>query len=147
MEERAQHRAGQRQMLQFYKALARYQATKDEARALGHDGYALTVSARRPEKLEDVQAAACSEARARLKREGVPTSGSSLGAPGTEAVTRLADTADGLGSGKPADIVVGQRHGLGKAGDQPLALVAGDELPRQAVPPRGKPGQLRGELW
>src|SRR5688572_8830871 len=46
---------------------------------------------RRPVRVEceDVQAEACTQARARLKSEGVPTSGSSLGAPGTEEVTRL----------------------------------------------------------
>jgi hypothetical protein len=46
---------------------------------------------RRPVRVEceDVQAPACTEARARLKRAGVPTSGASLGAPGTEEVTRL----------------------------------------------------------
>jgi hypothetical protein len=46
---------------------------------------------RRPVRVEceDVRARACTQARDRLKREGVPTSGSSLGAPGTEEVTRL----------------------------------------------------------
>ncbi len=46
---------------------------------------------RRPVRVEceDVQARACKAARERLQREGVPTSGSSLGAPGTEQVTRL----------------------------------------------------------
>jgi hypothetical protein len=46
---------------------------------------------RRPVRVEceDVQAKACTEARARLKEAGVPTSGSSVGAPGTEEVTRL----------------------------------------------------------
>ena len=46
---------------------------------------------RRPVRIEceDVQAAPCKEARDRLERAGVPTSGSSLGAPGTEEVTRL----------------------------------------------------------
>ena len=46
---------------------------------------------RRPVRVEceDVKAPACAGARERLQREGVPTSGSSLGAPGTEAVTRL----------------------------------------------------------
>jgi hypothetical protein len=46
---------------------------------------------RRPVRVEceDVHAAPCTEARDRLQREGVPTSGSSLGAPGTEEVTRL----------------------------------------------------------
>jgi hypothetical protein len=46
---------------------------------------------RRPVRVEcdDVHARACTQARNRLGREGVPTSGSSLGAPGTEEVTRL----------------------------------------------------------
>jgi hypothetical protein len=46
---------------------------------------------RRPVRVEcdDVHARACAQARDRLKREGVPTSGSSLGAPGTEEITRL----------------------------------------------------------
>jgi hypothetical protein len=46
---------------------------------------------RRPVRVEceEPDAPACEEARKRLKDEGVPTSGSSLGAPGTEAVTRL----------------------------------------------------------
>ena len=46
---------------------------------------------RRPVRVEceDAEADACKDARARLQREGVPTSGSSLGAPGTEEVTRL----------------------------------------------------------
>jgi Domain of unknown function (DUF4430) len=46
---------------------------------------------RRPVRVEceDVDARACTQARSRLGREGVPTSGSSLGAPGTEVVTRL----------------------------------------------------------
>jgi Domain of unknown function (DUF4430) len=46
---------------------------------------------RRPVRVEcdDVESKPCTEARARLEDEGVPTSGSSLGAPGTEAVTRL----------------------------------------------------------
>jgi hypothetical protein len=46
---------------------------------------------RRPVRIEcdDVKEAACSEARSRIERVGVPTSGSSIGAPGTEAVTRL----------------------------------------------------------
>ena len=46
---------------------------------------------RRPVRIEceDVQAAPCKGARARLERAGVPTSGSSLGAPGTEEITRL----------------------------------------------------------
>jgi len=38
---------------------------------------------------EDAESAACTEARSRLQRAGVPTSGSSLGAPGVEEVTRL----------------------------------------------------------
>jgi hypothetical protein len=46
---------------------------------------------RRPVRIEceDVKAPACTEARHRLERVGVPTSGSSIGAPGTEGVTRL----------------------------------------------------------
>jgi hypothetical protein len=46
---------------------------------------------RRPVRVEceDADAPVCEAARAKLKREGVPTSGSSLGAPGTEEVTRL----------------------------------------------------------
>ena len=46
---------------------------------------------RRPVRVEceDVHTRACAQARDRLKRAGVPTSGSSLGAPGTEQVTRL----------------------------------------------------------
>jgi hypothetical protein len=46
---------------------------------------------RRPVRVEceDVKSRACTQARDRLQDEGVPTSGSSLGAPGTEAVTRL----------------------------------------------------------
>ena len=46
---------------------------------------------RRPVRVEceDVRARACTQARNRLGREGVPTSGASLGAPGTEEVTRL----------------------------------------------------------
>jgi hypothetical protein len=46
---------------------------------------------RRPVRVEceDAEAPVCEEARARLKEEGVATSGSSLGAPGTEEVTRL----------------------------------------------------------
>ena len=46
---------------------------------------------RRPVRVEceDVHARACTQARNRLSREGVPTSGSSVGAPGTEEVTRL----------------------------------------------------------
>src|SRR4051794_26488738 len=46
---------------------------------------------RRPVRVEceDVHARPCKDARAALERAGVPTSGSSLGAPGTEEVTRL----------------------------------------------------------
>ncbi len=46
---------------------------------------------RRPVRVEceDVEARACSEARSRLRETGVPTSASSIGAPGTEEVTRL----------------------------------------------------------
>jgi hypothetical protein len=46
---------------------------------------------RRPVRIEceDVKARACTDARDRLERVGVPTSGSSIGAPGTEEVTRL----------------------------------------------------------
>jgi hypothetical protein len=46
---------------------------------------------RRPVRVEceDAEAPVCEAARAKLKREGVPTSGASLGAPGTEEVTRL----------------------------------------------------------
>jgi Domain of unknown function (DUF4430) len=46
---------------------------------------------RRPVRVEceDVKAKSCIDARARLQRAGVPTSGSSVGAPGTEEVTRL----------------------------------------------------------
>ena len=46
---------------------------------------------RRPVRIEceDVKAPACTEARNRLDRAGVPTSGSSIGAPGTEVTTRL----------------------------------------------------------
>jgi hypothetical protein len=46
---------------------------------------------RRPVRVEceDVKARACSEARGRLQEAGVPTSGASIGAPGTEVVTRL----------------------------------------------------------
>ena len=46
---------------------------------------------RRPVRVEceQVGSAQCDEARQRLRGEGVSTSGSSLGAPGTEAVTRL----------------------------------------------------------
>lgn len=46
---------------------------------------------RRPVRVEceDVRARACTVARERLEREGVPTSGSSIGAPGTEEITRL----------------------------------------------------------
>ena len=50
-----------------------------------------TGGKRRPVRVEceDVGSPSCSEARDRLQRVGVPTSGSSLGAPGTEEVTRL----------------------------------------------------------
>jgi hypothetical protein len=46
---------------------------------------------RRPVRVEceQVGSAACDEARQRLRDQGVSTPGSSLGAPGTEAVTRL----------------------------------------------------------
>jgi hypothetical protein len=46
---------------------------------------------RRPVRVEcdDVHARACTQARNRLNGEGVATSGSSLGAPGTEEITRL----------------------------------------------------------
>lgn len=46
---------------------------------------------RRPVRVEceRVGSSACTDARKRLNDEGVSTSGSSLGAPGTEAVTRL----------------------------------------------------------
>ena len=46
---------------------------------------------RRPVRVEceDVEATSCKEARDRLRDEGVPTSGASIGAPGTEEVTRL----------------------------------------------------------
>jgi hypothetical protein len=46
---------------------------------------------RRPVRVEceDADAPVCRDARERLKSEGVPTSGSSLGAPGTEVVTRF----------------------------------------------------------
>jgi hypothetical protein len=46
---------------------------------------------RRPVRIEcdDVNGPACTDARHRLERVGVPTSGSSIGAPGTEEVTRL----------------------------------------------------------
>ena len=46
---------------------------------------------RRPVRVEceDADAPVCEAARAKLKREGVPTSGASIGAPGTEEVTRL----------------------------------------------------------
>ena len=46
---------------------------------------------RRPVRVEceDAEAPVCEAARAKLKAEGVATSGSSLGAPGTEEVTRL----------------------------------------------------------
>ena len=46
---------------------------------------------RRPVRVEceDVEAEPCRDAKAALKRSDVPVSGSSLGAPGTETVTRL----------------------------------------------------------
>ena len=46
---------------------------------------------RRPVRVEceDAEAPPCRAARERLQREGVPTAGSSIGAPGAEAVTRL----------------------------------------------------------
>lgn len=46
---------------------------------------------RRPVRVEcdEVESDPCEDARRALDRAGVPTSGSSLGAPGTEAVTRL----------------------------------------------------------
>jgi hypothetical protein len=46
---------------------------------------------RRPVRVEcdEVESNACKDARETLDRAGVPTSGASLGAPGTEAVTRL----------------------------------------------------------
>jgi hypothetical protein len=46
---------------------------------------------RRPVRVEceDRESAPCDVARQALQSEGVPTSGSSIGAPGTEAVTRL----------------------------------------------------------
>jgi hypothetical protein len=46
---------------------------------------------RRPVRVEceDVRARPCTDAREQLEREGVPTSGSSIGAPGTEEITRL----------------------------------------------------------
>jgi hypothetical protein len=46
---------------------------------------------RRPVRVEceDVESKPCADARARLQAAGVPTSGSSVGAPGTEEVTRL----------------------------------------------------------
>lgn len=46
---------------------------------------------RRPVRVEceDAEAAVCQDARERLRRHGVSTSGASIGAPGTEAVTRL----------------------------------------------------------
>ena len=50
-----------------------------------------TEGRRRPVRIEceDVKSSACAEARDRLERAGVPTSGSSIGAPGTEETTRL----------------------------------------------------------
>ena len=46
---------------------------------------------RRPVRVEceEASAAACDEAKERLRRAGVATAGASLGAPGTETVTRL----------------------------------------------------------
>ncbi|HEV7845430.1 MAG TPA: DUF4430 domain-containing protein [Thermoleophilaceae bacterium] len=46
---------------------------------------------RRPVRVEcdDVKSRPCIDARGRLQSEGVPTSGSSIGAPGVEVVTRL----------------------------------------------------------
>jgi hypothetical protein len=50
-----------------------------------------TEGKRRPVRVEcdEVGSPTCDEARRRLNDDGVSTSGSSLGAPGTEAVTRL----------------------------------------------------------
>lgn len=50
-----------------------------------------TGGKQRPVRIEceDVKSTACTEARDRLERAHVPTSGSSIGAPGTEEVTRL----------------------------------------------------------
>lgn len=50
-----------------------------------------TEGERRPVRVEcdDVESDPCRDARRTLDREGVATSGASLGAPGTEAVTRL----------------------------------------------------------
>jgi hypothetical protein len=50
-----------------------------------------TQGERRPVRVEcdDDESDPCRDARQALDRAGVPTSGSSLGAPGTEAVTRL----------------------------------------------------------
>jgi hypothetical protein len=50
-----------------------------------------TEGRRRPVRIEceDVKASACTTARDRLEGAGVPTSGSSIGAPGTEETTRL----------------------------------------------------------
>jgi hypothetical protein len=50
-----------------------------------------TEGERRPVRVEcdEVESKPCREARRALDDAGVPTSGSSLGAPGTEAVTRL----------------------------------------------------------
>ncbi len=50
-----------------------------------------TEGERRPVRVEcdDVESDPCRDAKRALDRAGVPTSGSSLGAPGTEAVTRL----------------------------------------------------------
>ena len=46
---------------------------------------------RRPVRVEceDAESAVCGAARDRLQSEGIPTSGSSIGAPGVERVTRL----------------------------------------------------------
>jgi hypothetical protein len=50
-----------------------------------------TEGRRRPVRIEceNVKATACATARHRLEDAGVPTSGSSIGAPGTEETTRL----------------------------------------------------------
>jgi hypothetical protein len=46
---------------------------------------------RRPVRVEceDQESVSCSAAREALQSEGIPTSGASIGAPGTEAITRL----------------------------------------------------------
>jgi hypothetical protein len=46
---------------------------------------------RRPVRVEceDAEAAPCAEAKRQLRRSGISTSGASIGAPGTETVTRL----------------------------------------------------------